>query len=128
MRGNVMVVDDDADIRETLADVLELSGFHVTLAADAEDAMAQLRAGERPGLILLDLMMPRVSGEDFRRWQLADESLATIPVVVLSGARGVETVARQLGAEVLPKPVELSHLTATVARLCAPATGAPDAR
>ena len=117
--ATVMVVDDDIDIRETIQDLLEVRGFHVIGAGDGTDAMAQLKRGARPRVILLDLMMPGLSGEEFRAMQLADPAIAHIPVVVLSGARGVDEAARRMHVESLPKPVELQELMETVGRLCA---------
>jgi CheY-like chemotaxis protein len=63
-------------------------------------------------------MMPGMSGETFRAHQLADPALATIPVVLLSGARGVDEAARRLGVESLPKPVELEQLLGTIGHYC----------
>ena len=113
-----MVIDDDVDIRETIADLLEARGFRVIVSGDGDDAMAALKGGARPSLILLDLMMPGLSGEEFRAQQLADAALAPIPVVVLSGARGVDEAAHKMGVESLPKPVELQQLMHTVNRFC----------
>jgi two-component system response regulator MprA len=117
--ATVMVVDDDVDIRETISDLLEVRGFHVLGAGDGADAMAQLKGGARPQVILLDLMMPGLSGEEFRRQQLADAELAGIPVVLLSGARGVDNAAERMHVASLPKPVELTELMETVDRFCA---------
>ena len=78
---SVCVVDDDADIREVLTDVLSIEGYDVVAAGDGESALALLRA--RPSacrLILLDLMMPRMNGWEFRRQQLQDPTIAEIPV------------------------------------------------
>jgi CheY-like chemotaxis protein len=89
------------------------------VASDGQEAIERLR-GEvsLPGLILLDLMMPRMNGEEFRAAQLADPRLANVPVVVLSGARGVDELSRRIGVEVLPKPFELSTLMEVVKRYC----------
>jgi CheY-like chemotaxis protein len=116
----ILVVDDDDDIREILTTILSRRGYRVLTAADGGQAMALLSSGERPALILLDLMMPCVSGEEFRARQLADEKLAAIPVVVLSGAGGIAEVSRRMGVEVVPKPIELSLLVSMVQRFCAP--------
>jgi len=113
-----MVVDDDVDIRETIQDLLEVRGYQVLGAGDGAAAMAQLKQGARPRVILLDLMMPGLSGEEFRNQQLADPALAKIPVVLLSGARGVDEAAQKLHVASLPKPVELSELMDTVNRYC----------
>jgi two-component system, chemotaxis family, chemotaxis protein CheY len=118
--GGVLVIDDDADIRETILAVLLRHGYQARAAADAVEALAQLRGGDRPELILLDLMMPRMTGEQFRAAQLAEPGLAPIPVVMLSGARGVDELSRRIGVEVLPKPFELASLLALVRRYCPP--------
>jgi len=113
-----MVIDDDVDIRETIQDLLELRGFQVLVAGDGARAIDVLKRGAEPKVIQLDLMMPGLSGEDFRAQQLADARLAKIPVVVLSGARGVDEAARRMGVESLPKPLELDQLLKTVNRFC----------
>ncbi len=118
MTDGVMVVDDDADIRETIAQLLERHGFSVTTAADGGEALRSLQTGKHPSLILLDLMMPYVSGEEFRRLQLEDTTLARIPVVLLSGAGRIDQIAQRMSVEVLPKPIELSKLVETVRRFC----------
>jgi CheY-like chemotaxis protein len=119
--GCVFVIDDDADIRETILSVLERHGYVAEAAADGLEALARLRAEPvAPRLILLDMMMPRMNGEEFRAAQLAEPRLAKVPVVVLSGARAVDEVARKIGVEVLPKPFELSMLMALVRRFCPP--------
>ncbi len=112
----VMVVDDDPDIRETIETVLGLQGFHVVTAAGGAEALAMLRAGTRPRVILLDLMMPGMDGTEFRARQLGDPELAGIPVFVLSGDANASDKAAALGAEGLPKPVELQPLIAVVKR------------
>ena len=112
----VMVIDDDVDIRETIQDLLELRGYRVLVFGDGARALAELEGGADPQVILLDLMMPGLSGEDFRARQLSDARLARIPVVVLSGARGVDEAARRMGVESLPKPIELDQLMQTVNR------------
>lgn len=84
-----MVVEDDRDTREVLKLILELEGMGVTEAADgfeALDRLHQLRetAPGRPCVIVLDIMMPRCSGPEFRRRQLDDPLIADVPVIVLS--------------------------------------------
>jgi two-component system, chemotaxis family, chemotaxis protein CheY len=118
MDATVMVVDDDVDIRETIEDLLELRGYQVIGAGDGQSALDALKRGARPQVILLDLMMPGLSGEQFRNQQLADAALAAIPVVVLSGARAVDEAARRMHVESLPKPIELTQLMETVERYC----------
>jgi CheY-like chemotaxis protein len=113
----VMAVDDDADILLAFKDVLEMEGYCVLLARSGREALDLLRRGARPAVILLDLMMPDISGWEFRELQLAEASLASVPVVVVSG-QGVS--ARDVGAlgvsGYLKKPVDLDQLLGTVAR------------
>lgn len=86
-RGAVLVVEDCDDVRQGMAQLLELHGFLVADARDGEEAIRQLRP--EPGgvaLILLDLRLDGcMSGKDFRLRQLADPALACIPTVVVTG-------------------------------------------
>jgi CheY-like chemotaxis protein len=110
-----LVVDDDYDIRGMLTQVLELEGYHVVAASNGREALTKLRAGPRPFLILLDLMMPIMNGWEFRAEQDRDAALRGIPVVVLTGRGGTENVEAARAAGHLMKPVELKVLLATVA-------------
>ena len=114
----LLVVDDDEDIREAIELALGPEGYRVLTAGDGADAWAFLEEGVTPNLILLDLMMPRWDGERFLT-ELAASAHASIPVVVMSGHDTAAKRARALGAaEILPKPVDLDTLLATVARYC----------
>lgn len=115
--NTVMAVDDDLDILLAFKDVLELEGYSVLLARGGREALDLLRQGARPAVILLDLMMPDISGWDFRERQLADASIASLPVVVISG-QGVSArdVAALGVAGYLKKPVDLEQLLGTVER------------
>src|SRR5438445_6065998 len=81
----VLIVDDDADVRDAMEFLLRSEGYRTVTAADGDDALTKLRAGLEPCLILLDLMMPWKDGFQFRREQMRDPRLSAIPVVVLSG-------------------------------------------
>ena len=101
----VLVVEDNAFIREGVARVLASGGFAVATAANGREALNQLRARPRPHLILLDLAMPVMDGWQFRREQEQDRALAGIPVVLFSGEEDVGRHASALGvAGYLPKP------------------------
>lgn len=115
--NSVMAVDDDPNILLAFKDVLELEGYTVLLARGGREALDLLRRGARPAVILLDLMMPDISGWDFRERQLADASIASLPVVVVSG-QGVSArdVAALGVAGYLKKPVDLEQLLGTVER------------
>jgi CheY-like chemotaxis protein len=115
----VLVVDDDYDIREAMSDVLASEGYNVVTAADGGEALERLRGGIRPAVMLLDLMMPRVSGIDVIDALRKDESLSKIPVVVCSANRGYGP--DDLGVhDVLRKPVSVEELLEAVARAIRP--------
>ncbi|MBX3214047.1 MAG: response regulator [Labilithrix sp.] len=122
----VLVVEDDRDIRETIVEILENAGYAVKTAGDGDAAIAQMRRA-RPAVVLLDLAMPRVRGEDVRKIQLADRSLRGIPTVVMSAADRLAERCEELApAEVLAKPIRLADLLAVVRRFCIPPpAGAP---
>ena len=117
----VLVVDDDRDIRDVLTDALEAEGYSVVTAADGQEALDWLRSGAaRPCIILLDLMMPKMDGIQFRTEALNDANLARIPVVVLSADPSAIVAAKSLNfAGSLRKPVPLEALLAAVHAHCA---------
>ena len=106
----ILVVDDDADIRETLVEVLEFEGYVVVGAANGKEALEQLR--RRPvSVILLDLMMPVMDGFEFRTAQLDDPRLSDIPVVVVSAGGRCEQAAMEMGAAgCFRKPIDVLAL------------------
>ena len=115
----VLVVDDDVDIRETVAGILEDEGYKVAGAKDGEEALAYLRSPgvPKPQLILLDLMMPVMSGPEFRAAQDADPTLRAIPVVIVSASADAPKHAKALKvAGVVQKPLSLDILLSTVER------------
>lgn len=116
----VLVVDDDEDIRDSIQSLLELRGYTVGTAADGASALARMRSGPPPALVLLDFMMPGMNGEDFRAAQLRDPALATVPVVLLTGA-GERAGAARVNVERMAKPIDLQLLFDTVQRFCKPA-------
>jgi CheY-like chemotaxis protein len=125
-RRHVLVVDDDADIREIARLSLELvAGWEVAMAANGLQALSMVDAG-RPDIILLDMMMPGMDGcETYRR--LAHEPRTQdIPVVFLTAKAGAEhLVSRGTGSlcGVIAKPFDPMTLAATIDRMidgCAP--------
>jgi CheY-like chemotaxis protein len=113
----LLVVDDDEDIRDTIKSLLELRGYRVVTAGDGEEGLALMRAGSLPRLVLLDLMMPGMNGEEFRTAQLREPRLADVPVIVLSGAGKLQNRPALAGVSVVGKPIELDELFAMVARV-----------
>lgn len=118
MTATVMVVDDDADLREALSMVLELEGVQAITACDGADALAKLRAGERPALILLDLMMPNMNGAEFRSAQQQDPALSGIPVVLISADELAASRVASLDLTCLRKPIDLTALRDVLHRYC----------
>jgi CheY-like chemotaxis protein len=115
----ILVVDDDADIRETMHLILADEGFRVVSASDGEEALAVLRSGVRPRLILLDLMMPVLNGWQFREVQLSDPVLSKIPVIVISADSNLRQKMTAIGAAFLRKPLDMDQLLAAIARVSA---------
>jgi CheY-like chemotaxis protein len=116
----VLVVDDDASIRESLADLLGDEGYQVQTATNGAEALSLLRppAQLRPCVILLDLMMPIMNGQEFYAEQQRDLALATIPIVVISADRNVSLEATGFQGEFLPKPVRLDTVLGVLGRHC----------
>jgi CheY-like chemotaxis protein len=115
--ASVMVVDDDADVRDLLSQFLEVEGFEVSSARNGEEAIEQLRNGRRASVILLDLMMPVMNGWQFRDQQMRDPGLAGIPVIVISA---VTAHAQPIAADAhLSKPIDLDQLLDTIRMLAA---------
>jgi CheY-like chemotaxis protein len=117
---DVFIVEDDFDIREVLSELLTDEGYAVAGAANGRDALQSLTGGApQPKLILLDLMMPVMSGSEFIAEQRRRAELAAIPVVVVSADSNLQQKAASLGANgSLRKPIEIDRLLATVKRYC----------
>lgn len=117
-RGTILVAEDDDEIREAVADALTCAGYDVVLVGNGETALTVLRGMPRlPDLILLDLMMPRMDGWEFRQAQRRDPELASIPVVVVTAhAAQRKDEWMPCCAELLHKPVGLDALLDVVRR------------
>jgi CheY-like chemotaxis protein len=118
----VLVVEDDAAVRESIAEILEDNGYIPVPAANGREALDRLRALEdKPCLILLDIMMPVMDGREFRSHQQSDPELGDIPVIVLSAHANVEDTARAMDVTAaLRKPIELDTLLAVLQQHCDP--------
>jgi CheY-like chemotaxis protein len=117
-RGTILIVEDDLDIREVMRMVLEASGYEVLEACDGAEALDVVRA-RGASVILLDLMMPGMDGFQFREAQQQDPTIASIPVIVVSGGGGVPEKAAALGAAgYLVKPTDTPRMLMLVKQLC----------
>jgi len=115
----ILVVEDEADVREAISNLLYYRAFTVKSAPDGRQAIAQLQDGYRPCLILLDLSMPGMDGTAFRQEQQATAECADIPVVIVSGHDDGEDIATTLGARAfLRKPVRITTLLDALDRHC----------
>jgi signal transduction histidine kinase len=112
----LLVVEDDADIREALDGLLSMEGFRVAGCGNGREALDWLQASSKPDVIVLDLMMPVMDGWQFRVAQKHDPELATIPVVALSADATAKAAAIDADAY-LKKPVDYETLIDTIDRL-----------
>ncbi len=115
----VLVVEDDDDLRGLLTELLEFEGFGVECASNGREALEHLRARDLPCLIVLDLMMPVMSGAEFRAEQLCDERLARIPVVVVSAASDGKQQAEAMRASAyFSKPLAFEAFCTRLRSIC----------
>lgn len=115
-RLTVMVIDDDEHTREALERTLETHGTNVVCCDGAAHALDRLRAGARPDMILLDLIMPGMNGWQFRVAQKNDPDLAAIPVIVMSDDHSAQAAAVDASAYIT-KPIDEPTLLEAVDRV-----------
>ncbi|MGE0872223.1 MAG: response regulator [Kofleriaceae bacterium] len=121
---DIMVVEDDPDVRAALVEMLSDEGYPTRAAANGAEALTEL-AREAPQLIVLDLMMPVMDGWAFRARQLARPEWAQIPVIVMSAMTGTDYTA-SLGADAyLPKPAFAERVLGVIGALYRPASSCP---
>jgi CheY-like chemotaxis protein len=123
VRKTVMVVEDDADIREGLSALLDAEGYPVLLAGDGREALDVLANGNpSPGLILLDLMMPRMNGWQFLEAVKDAPRASRIPIVVMSAYREndrrISDAALDRRVAFLRKPVDVKLLLKLIQHYC----------
>jgi CheY-like chemotaxis protein len=114
----VLIVEDDPDLREMMAQMLSLEGFETATAANGQEALEYLHATPNPEVILLDLMMPIMDGWEFRRKQQADPALADVPVIVLSALDQPRAAQVADAAAFLKKPLDFDRLLDLVRGYC----------
>ncbi len=117
MASYVLIVDDEPEIRQTLAEVLDARGHRVLSAGDGQEALDLMRAHGAPSVIVLDLMMPVMDGYQFHHEQRRDPLFAGVPLVVITAGTSVRKEELST-AEVLWKPFELHALVSAVERHC----------
>lgn len=124
----ILIVEDNDCIRETLKEVLEIEGYPVETAVDGKEVLERLKQLPLPSLILLDLMLPNISG-----WQVLEEikkdikdPATLIPVVITSAAGDAVATTAQKADGYLKKPIHLDLLLQTVEHYCGPGTPSQD--
>jgi len=120
-RCDVLIVDDDPDIRDAVGECLRYEGYDVHSATDGRDALDRLEFGLKPGLILLDLMMPKLNGFDVLQALQSRPEWKSIPVVVVSANRGYEADDLVGAVSILRKPVNVDRLLEAVQQAVSPA-------
>ena len=116
--SRLLVVEDDPDVRVTLCDVLEASGYEPIEAPNGNRALEILQSGDRIDAILLDLGMPGMDGIALRDQQRKDDRLSRIPVIVMSGRGQHETADAGLEpAAYLQKPFDMQTLLDVLERV-----------
>ena len=119
----ILIVEDDADVAQSVAEVLEISGYGTAIAANGQEALDHLRTNDRPDLILLDMMMPVMDGWQFRQEQRMLPAFASIPVVIVTADGDARRKAASIeAAGYIVKPVTIDGLLDVVERVC----GVPD--
>ena len=117
----ILIVDDDEDVRDAVADVLVDEGYGVTGVSSGREALQHLQDHMLPSLILLDMMMPEMDGWLLRQELKKSPELASIPIVILSGHGDVRDAALALGAvDYLRKPLRIDSLLEIAERYCCP--------
>ena len=116
-KPTILVVEDDADCRSVLQDLLELNGYVVRTCADAREAVSEARAAT-PALMLLDYLMPDADGAwVVQKLREAGGALARVPVVLTTGSNEGRLIAESLGVRSLEKPFDVARLLDVVQSL-----------
>ncbi|NOJ96715.1 response regulator [Corallococcus sp. CA049B] len=116
-RSIILIVDDEPDLREVVAELLEMEDYTVLQAANGQAALEVLAANdEQPCLVLLDLMMPVMDGHEFLHRLREDARYRELPVLMLTAHFSAKAPPGTVG--LLRKPVDIPELLAMVARHC----------
>ena len=112
--ADILVVDDDDDLREALTEFFHECGFSVAGAAHGQLALDWMRKNGLPGLVLLDMRMPIMDGAAFRQEQLRDPGLRDVPVFLFTATAGQEVVDAINPLRVFRKPPDSEELLSAV--------------
>ena len=124
MARTILVVEDDLDTQLMMKMLLEDHGFDVATAGNGREALVEVHRVQ-PLVIVLDLMMPTMGGEQFRRVQMRDAAIRDIPVVVVSACHDAAEIACRVQAVAcVPKPLDVARLVGIIERIASPAVAA----
>ena len=112
-RKTLLVVDDEPDIRESLRDALEDEGYRVAVARNGKEALEVLRTLEKPFAVILDIIMPVMSGAEFYAALQADAHFADTPVLISTS----DASRAPSGVLIMKKPIDLERFLDAVANL-----------
>jgi CheY-like chemotaxis protein len=110
----ILIVDDEVDIRDSLREFFEDEGYTVTTAGNGAEALQQLATGELPCVIILDLLMPVLDGNEMYERMQADPRLSQLPVIISTS----DPRRAPSGVLTMKKPVSLLRLASTVRQFC----------
>jgi CheY-like chemotaxis protein len=113
---SILVVDDDPDTCQAMADLLGAHGYRAFKARDGQEALRKLRSRKKPCLLLLDLMMPRMTGWELLELHRENARLSSVPLVLVTG--WTDTDIAQAKA-MIPKPLDPDRLLRTLRRILA---------
>lgn len=120
MKGPILVIDDDKEIRESLMDVLTDEGYTVICKENGREGLNYLKGNHPlPRLVFLDLMMPILDGQEFRKEQMSNPAIAHIPTILFSANGQLDKRAIDIGmTDFLKKPIDLDDLLLIAAKYC----------
>lgn len=112
---NILLIDDEPDLRETIAELLAEEGYSVTQAENGKAALEILKSGDTPKIIVLDYMMPVMDGKTFCENIAKDQKLKTIPIILLTAANiPLENATTMNVAVKLEKPIDIGKFLKAV--------------
>ncbi len=115
--ARILLVEDDEGIRESVAECLQIEGYDVSAVSNGSDALEWLAREVKPDVLLVDLVMPVMSGGELLARLKADPRLADVPAILMTAAIPGPQSPMPAADATLPKPFELDALLDVVARL-----------
>ena len=113
---NILIVEDDKEIREAMKDALEIEGYNVKVASNGNEGLTALRMNDNTCMILLDLLMPSMSGREFMDIVKKEDNISSIPIFVHSSIANKENTVGAAGW--IKKPADLGIILKAVKNYC----------